>query len=192
VANFALTEVAITGDIEELNELVYIMGSLECMKKPAIKNGFGKTWLGCLVEALGSSWQEVSCRGEWSCLERHADHITFCTESAWSAPTEVLDLIQKKFPSFQVFFLSTEPGCDYFVTNDTEGRFFPDRYIVDMCTVDGDYQSEYFEDLESALEWTWKQTGAKVDVESDVVVLNEELAAQNPDAFCYLHKIEVV
>jgi len=162
------------------------------MKEPTIKNGFGTTWLGCLVEALGSSWQEVSCRGEWSCLEQHDDHLTFCTSSAWTEPREVFDLIQQKVPSLKVFYLSVEPGCEYYVVRDAKGRFFPDRYIVDLGTVDGEYLTEYFEDLDSALEWIWKQTGVNVNNEGDVVVLDAELNAQNPDAFCYLHQIEVI
>jgi hypothetical protein len=192
MANYSDTEVVIEGNEKELNELYNIMVNLENMKEPAIKNGFGTTWLGCLVEALGSSWQEVSCRGEWLCLERHDDRLTFCTSSAWTEPREVFDLIQQKFPSLKVFYLSVESGCEYYVVQDAEGRFFPDRYIVDLGTVDGEYLTEYFEDLDSALEWIWKQTGVTVNNEGDVVVLDAELNAQNPDAFCYLHPIEVI
>jgi hypothetical protein len=192
MANYASTEVSILGNDKEINELYNIMVNLGNMKEPAVKNGFGTTWLGCLVEALGSSWQEVSCRGEWSCLELNNGIITFSTESAWSAPIEVFDLIKQKFPSLEIFFLSVEPGCEYFVVNDIEGRFYPDRYIVDLCTADEDSMTEYFEDLESALDWIEKLTGQKVENAQDVELLNDALADINENSYCYLHEIEII
>jgi hypothetical protein len=192
MANYSSTEVTILGNDKEINELYNLMVKLENMKEPAVKNGFGTTWLGCLVEALGSSWQEVSCRGEWSCLELNDGIITFSTESAWSAPIEVFDFIKQKFPSIEIFFLSTEPGCEYYVVNDPEGRFYPDRYIVDLCTADEEYLTEYFEDLETALDWINEQTDSNVKSEEDVETLNDKLAAENENAFCYLHEIEII
>jgi hypothetical protein len=190
--NWCDTQVSVIGNDKEINELYNLMVNLENMKEPAVKNGFGTTWLGCLVEALGSSWQEVPCLGEWSCLELNDGIITFSTESAWTSPTEVFDLIQQKFPSIEIFFLGNEPGCEYFVVNDPEGRFYPDRYIVDLCTADEEYLTEYFEDLETALDWINEQTNSNVKSEEDVEMLNDKLAAENENAFCYLHEIEII
>jgi hypothetical protein len=168
------------------------MYELQNRIEPTIKNGFGSSWLGCLVEALGSSWEKVHCRGEWSCLEMNDNIITFCTETAWSPCTEVFDLIKSQFPSIEIFYLSTEPGCELFETNDAEGRFFPERYIVDLCTTDGEYRTEYFEELEDALKWIEKMTDRKVSSEEEVEVLDSQLASENEDAFCYLHKIDII
>jgi hypothetical protein len=192
VANYSDSSVTIRGNKQDINELYNIMVNLENMKEPAVKNGFGTTWLGCLVEALGSSWQEVSCRGEWSSLELNDGVITFNTMSAWSAPTEVFDFIKQKFPSIEIFFLSCEPGCLYFVSNDSDSCYYPDRYIVDLCTVDGEYLTEYFENLETALNWINKLTDSEVKNPSDVEFLNDKLAAENDNAFCYLHEIEII
>jgi hypothetical protein len=52
--------------------------------------------------------------------------------------------------------------------------------------------TEYFEDLESALEWIENQTGNNVKNEEDVEALNDKLAAENENAFCYLHEIEII
>ena len=38
-------------------------------KEPSVPNGFGKTWLGCLVNALGGDYNKIHCRGDWSNLE---------------------------------------------------------------------------------------------------------------------------
>jgi hypothetical protein len=192
MANYCDSSVTIQGNEQEINELYKIMVKLENMKEPAVKNGFGRTWLGCLVEALGSSWREVSCRGEWSSLELNDGIITFNTESAWTAPTEVFDLIKQRFPSIEIFFLSCEPGCVYFVSNDSDSRFYPERYIVDLCTANEEYMTEYFEDLESALNWINAHTNSDVKTESDVEFLNDKLLAMNENAFCYLHEIEII
>jgi hypothetical protein len=193
MANYASTDVRIisdnTADIDKLYSLMY---RLENMKEPAVKNGFGTTWLGCLVEALGSSWQKVSCRGEWSCLELCDNTISLYIESAWTAPTDVFDLIRQVFPSVEIFFLSTESGCEYYVSNDPEGRFFAERYIVDICTVDEEYMTEYFEQLGTALDWINEQTNGDVKTGSDVETLNERLSSENDNAFCYLHEIEII
>jgi hypothetical protein len=190
--NWNVTECAVEGSEKEVSELYQLMVKLQSMKEPAVKNGFGTTWLGCLVEALGSSWQEVSCRGEWSCLELNNGIITFSTESAWSPCTEVFDLIMQKFPSIQLYYFSEEPGCELYETNDAEGRFFPYRYVVEICTVDEDSMTEYFEDLESALEWIEKQTGQKAENAQDVESLNDSLADINENSYCYLHEIEII
>jgi DUF438 domain-containing protein len=69
---------------------------------------------------------------------------------------------------------------------------FPYRYVVEICTVDEDSMTEYFEDLESALEWIEIQTGQKVENAQDVESLNDSLADINENSYCYLHEIEII
>lgn len=54
--NWCSTAYAIEGNATELKKLYELMKDLEKRQKPSVKNGFGTTWLGCLVEALGESW----------------------------------------------------------------------------------------------------------------------------------------
>lgn len=192
MANWCSTAVTLTGNADEVNELYQMMVRLENVSEPAINNGFGKTWLGCLVAELGKTWEEVSCRGEWSSLEMKGDVITFNTESAWSPCTEVFDLIKSVFPSIQIFYFAEEMGCLLLETNDFDGRYYPERYMVDLCTTEEDYMTEYFEERDAALAWIEELTGRKVESESDVETLNDELSAENVNAFCYLHEVEIV
>ena len=53
----------IDGAAKEVKELYELMKDLGSRKEPFIKNGFGTKWLGCMVDALGKDWNEVSCRG---------------------------------------------------------------------------------------------------------------------------------
>ena len=67
--NWCSTAYAIEGNATELKKLYELMKDLEKRQKPSVKNGFGTTWLGCLVEALGESWEKIYCRGTWErCL----------------------------------------------------------------------------------------------------------------------------
>jgi hypothetical protein len=52
--------------------------------------------------------------------------------------------------------------------------------------------TEYFEERDAALAWIEELTGRKVESESDVETLNDELSAENVNAFCYLHEVEIV
>ena len=129
------------------------MKDLEKRQKPSVQNGFGTTWLGCLVEALGESWEKIYCRGTWDNLKFNGEVLTFNTETAWSPCNEMFDMVCEKYPTLRYFYQSEEPGmCEYW-TNDDKGKYFPDRYYVDVCTSEEEYYSEYFQDLESVYDW---------------------------------------
>ena len=49
--NWCSTAYAIEGNATELKKLYELMKDLEKRQKPSVQNGFGTTWLGCLVEA---------------------------------------------------------------------------------------------------------------------------------------------
>lgn len=51
--NWCSSAYVIEGDAKEIKSLYELMKRLEDMEKPSVKNGFGTTWLGCLVDALG-------------------------------------------------------------------------------------------------------------------------------------------
>lgn len=68
--NWCSSSYVLVGSADEVKELYGIMKKLEQRKKVSIENGFGITWLGCLVDALGEDWKKVSCRGECSQQKR--------------------------------------------------------------------------------------------------------------------------
>ena len=51
--NWCNTLYVIEGDVEEVKSLYETMKELQERKTPLVKNDFGKTWLGGLVNALG-------------------------------------------------------------------------------------------------------------------------------------------
>ena len=169
--NWCSSAYAIEGDANEIKSLYELMKGLENMEKPSVENGFGTTWLGCLVDALGKDWNDVSCRGEWSCLEMDGEVIRLYTETAWSPCNEVFDLVREKYPSLYYYFQAEEPGMGIYETNDISGVYFPDRYFFDACTPEEEYISEYFENQEDAFKWIEKETGKPIRSAKDVEAL---------------------
>ena len=61
----------------------------------------------------------------------------------------VFKLIEEKF-GIEVFYIAEELAMGIFEGNDTEGRFFTDRYILDDTELDMDY-FDSFDDLASVI-----------------------------------------
>jgi hypothetical protein BACCOPRO_01443 len=71
--NWCSTAYVIDGDAKEVKQLYELMKGLEERETPSVENGFGTTWLGCLVDVLGGDWNKIYCRGDWSNLEMEQD-----------------------------------------------------------------------------------------------------------------------
>ena len=108
--NWCSTAYVIEGDAQEIKSLYELMKDLQDRKTPAVKNGFGTSWLGCLVDALGKDWDKVSCRGDWANLEMVGETLRFTTETAWGPCNETFDLVCEKFPSLRYYYQTEEPG----------------------------------------------------------------------------------
>ncbi len=135
--NWCSTSYALRSDNkEELKFLYDLMKGLKDSEKPLVENGFGNTWLGCLVTALGEDWNDFSCRGDFNSLDYNGDEITFNTECAWYRCYEVDYLIRKRYPSIQIYFRAEEPGMCIYEKNDAEGLYFPENYVLDIMSDD--------------------------------------------------------
>lgn len=180
--NWCSTAYAIEGDAKEVKSLYELMKGLQERKEPSVKNGFGTTWLGCLVDALG---------GDWNTPQFDGKVLRFSTMTAWSPCNETFDLVCQKFPSLRYFYQSEEPGMVEYWTNDREGKYFPDRYIVDVCTDDGEYLTEYFTDMSALFDWLGKIAERPVNSQQEVDVLVEEWEKENKDAFVNIHEYQI-
>ena len=96
------------------------------------------TWLGCLVKALGKNPEDVLCRGIWIELERQDGKLLMAFKTAWTPCYEVTQLMKTVFPSLQFFYKAEEPGCEVYLKNDAEGKYFPeteaDGHPFDLMT----------------------------------------------------------
>ena len=122
--NWNETKYVITGSKEEISKLH------EIIKKPLsdenLKSGdFGNNWLGFIVNELNENPNTISCRG-WIENPKLTNKTTlkFTTYTAWNSCCELFELICKKFPTLEYYFISSEPATQIYITNDKEKKFF--------------------------------------------------------------------
>ena len=115
------------------------------------------------------------------------------TETAWSPHMEVFyRLIGEKYGgAIRMVYRSEECGCGIYINTDAEGRYFPERYVVDCCHV-GEYHKEYFDSYEDAMEWIrgeYREFGFGLfDTAEDVERKVQELAGPEDDGFFSFHE----
>lgn len=114
MANICTTNYVFEGKKEELDALYQKMKELQGQD------------LGQLVEALGKNPDEIMCRGDWSDLERQGDTLRMIFETAWTPCYEVTQLMKAVYPSLRIFYKAEEPGCEVYLKNDAEGKYFPE------------------------------------------------------------------
>ena len=126
--NWCSTEYYVVGSKKELSDLNEKMEKLENRKESLVKNGFGNTWLGNLVKLLGGDWEKVYCRGQWMCrvYNKENNSLTFTTETAWCEMDEWREFIESCYKTIKMLYVTEEPGCGIYQTNDLEGVFFKD------------------------------------------------------------------
>lgn len=114
MANICTTNYVIEGKKEELDALYQKMKELQ-----------GQS-LGQLVEALGNNPEEMECRGEWTELVREGDILRMTFETAWTPCYEVTLLMKAVYPSLRIYYKAEEPGCEVYLKNDADGKYFPE------------------------------------------------------------------
>ena len=187
-----MTSYALTGERKDIRSLYNKMKRLQERKTPLLPNGFGVTWLGCLVKRLGGNPQKVYCRGQWSSLKISDDGtLTFDTEHAWSRPSEVEDLIKSVYPSVSIWFLEEELGMDIFQTNDVSGQFFPEQIIIDEESDGMEYYTE-----EEALRRVSELVGETVHdwetAEKMIAAINEAQDEAEGEGHIWLHRADIL
>ena len=189
--NWCTTSYALTGGRKEVRSLYNKMKRLQERKTPLVPNGFGTTWLGCLVKALGGDPEKVYCRGQWSGLRLTPEGVLFFdTEHAWSRPAEVEMLLEKAYPSLRIYFLEEELGMDIFQTNDATGEYFKEQVIIDEESDGMEYYTE-----EAALVHLTELAGKPItsweEAEAFTNAINEAQDEGEGEEHIWLHKAEI-
>lgn len=144
MSHCAYTQYIAVGDAAQLNELHDLMLHLASSSK-------NPNDLSDLLEALGGDKSNIRCRGEWFDLFLSNGKLSFNVETPWDEPDEVRHLIEKKLPDLKLYYITEEPTCDIFTTNDTNGEYFPERYYLWIEDADTEYYRT-FEDVRKAVE----------------------------------------
>ena len=187
--NWCDTTYKCVGDPKEVRSLYKIIKANDRRKNPRVKNGFGKLWLGCIINALGDDWEKLRCRGEITDYQLDDNVLTIYQNTAWCEQEGFRECIEKKYPSIKVYYQEQEPGCDVFYTNDSSGIYFPDRYFLD--SYDDWY---YWQTIEDAAKHVSGIVGH--EVEPTVKAIDEALEDymeehEDEDIFYSFHEFQV-
>ena len=87
--------------------------------------------------------------------------LTFTTETAWREMDEWRKFIESYYKTIKILFVTEEPGCGIYQTNDLDGVFFKDKYILDYSE-----DVEYFENIDQAVEFIENLIGIKIEDKS--------------------------
>ena len=191
MANTCFTAYVIDGKRKEVQSLFSKMNYLEKRKKPLEDSSFGNTWLGNLVIKLGGNWRKVYCRGAWSDLDWNGSILRFNTETAWGPMNEVFKLIKSIYPSLEIYYQAEEDGNGVFITNDTDGHYFKDRFRIEY-----DCQFEYFTTVEGACTYVSGIVGKEVKTKEEMQLCiedwNDSLDMEDDDQRIYLNEYKIV
>lgn len=137
MANWCDTDYAFEGNITEVLALHKKLSST-LNTKPKVDTDFGSGWLGNVAINHGLDWKTVPCRGHIYYIDdpiicdSHASFI-LSTETAWKPLTYIWDrIISDHYPSISYVYKAEEPGQLLYINTDTEGVYFPERYVIDM------------------------------------------------------------
>ena len=187
--NLCETVYKIAGKQEEVQSLFNLLTKLNNMKQPKVENGFGKLWLGCIVEELGEEWNKVACRGEVLDFNLSDDVLTIWQQTAWCEQAGFRHLLETKFPHIKVFYREEECGMDIYYTNDHTGHYFPEKYFLDSYD-----DPEYFMTLKDAINRVKKITGkSNITTEDDMLHALDLYMEDHvdEDIFYSMHKFTV-
>lgn len=185
MANWCSTSYRIVGNPNDIKKIY------DAIENPDHIEYSSKSWEGNVLSALG---YDVNNRGgnlrgfiedyvlyDEENAEGESMLSVYC-EEAWSI-TSFSDKLCELFPDIAIYWSAEEPGCEVFMTNDWSGKYFPERYYVEVDTEDFQ-DSEYFEHEDEMWKWIKRNTGLKTSEEVDA--FNRK---SNDDGDCYFVNI---
>lgn len=190
MANWATTSYRIEGSKEELTRLFGVINDFMTGQRKPSKDS-SHDWEGNIVKVLGATEEQVKqnyLRGFIQSYDMEDGFLSIEAEEAWGA-TDFRKVLVQLMPELTIYFVVEEPGMEVYATNDSEGKYFADRFFVDTC-VDDNYRNEYFKHLEDAMAFVAQLLGKNNITAEELETWNEE--HEDGDNFAYVHEFEVV
>lgn len=147
MANTCSTGIAIEGAKETLEKIFSVLKKAE--------KGEIDCWGGSILRAFGKEdVSETGFYGGFASLEdieETKEEGIFVLRLGWEdkwTRGEFIENLQELFPEVEIYWIAEEFGCGYWETNDTNGKYFSDRFAV---VSDEDW--EYFETEDDMLNY---------------------------------------
>ena len=199
--NWCVSSTAIYGNEEQVKELWSIIEK-ETSEERTIKtpNSWGQDWLGNIFYYFYNDKEiekkNIRCRGSFIDKtfgeDEQGSFIMLTYETAWSPNYDSWEqLFADFFPDLKQVTRSEECGCEIYINTDIEGRFFPDKYVLDCC-YQGDYYNDYFASDEELLKYIKENFGEEfksVKQLQEDQVFQESFNVEDSDFF-NLHQYE--
>lgn len=191
MANSCFTEYVFFGTKENTQRLLDDIRNVVSIDRS--KENIPCTWLGYIkANLLPEVKEELSSRGNLSNIEENITEtgngmaeVRLSTETAWCPCAELMDKVAEKY-DLQVYYYAEEPGVGIFETNDSDGLFFPFRYVVDSMEAG----VGYYDSFQEAVDVIEDMTGIRLDNISEAKEKLSEFNKEN--TFLLINEITVV
>lgn len=191
MANWASTSYAIEGSKSDLERVFNVIdGFVKGNVKP-VEEKTSKEWEGNIVTALGATDEQMKnnyLRGFIQTYEIIGGVLHLEAEEAWGT-TDFRHLLAKLMPELTIYYIVEECGCEVYATNDCDGKYFTERYYVDIC-IDGDYFSEYFDTEKQVLAYVAQLLKKEAVTMAEIDEWNE--IQDDSENYIYVHEFEYV
>lgn len=194
--NWAYTTYKIKGSEDQVAALHNTIKDLAEREESLLPNGFGKLWLGNLVHALGADWNNVYCRGQITDYKLASGILIINTETAWGEISDVRHLIETRYPSLEIYFMTEECGMCIFQTNDATGEVFPERWLLDWNDEKNSiFIWEYFVDLPAVVTYLKNCDVIEKDIQPTkkaILAVLDQIQEERPDDISFMFEEFVV
>lgn len=190
MANWALTNYLIEGSEKDLEKIYEVINSFMSEQQAPVEENASANWEGNIVKALGATEEQMMknyLRGFIQEYKMAGDTIIIEAEEAWG-DTDFRHVLKTLMPELTIYFITEEPGCEVYITNDADGKYFPDRFYVETC-INRNYESDYFEDETEAMDYIAALMGKERINKADLEAWNEQ-HGDNYD-YIYIHEFKV-
>ena len=190
MANWASTSYRIEGSKSDLQKVFNVIDDFMTGRKKPDEERTSMEWEGNIVKELGATEEQMKnnyLRGFIQTYEMDGDVVSIEAEEAWGA-TDFRHVLAQLMPEHTVYYIVEEPGCEVYATNDSEGKYFTDKFYVDAC-IDGSNERDYFTTKESAMKYAASLLGKEEVTVEEVEAWTD---AQEGDDFLYIHEFEYV
>lgn len=175
MANWASTSYRIEGSKSDLERVFGVIDDFIKGRVASTREDATADWEGNIVKALGAMDEEIDnnyLRGFIQDYELDGDTIRIEAEEAWGA-TDFRHVLGKLMPNLTIYYIVEEAGYEVFATNDTDGKYYPERYLVDAYVKDVDYY-EFFETEKQMKSFVSSLLEKEDFTEEDIEAWNEE------------------
>lgn len=180
--NWCMTTYAFTGEPEVIAQ--FEINLKNYTSKDYHENGFGKGWLGNVLAGYNlypSNEEEVtfSYRGHITEAYWCSGALYVSTETAWVPMPEMWDVILDKYfqnehgnTLIDYVFISEESGEEVYINTDTDGTFFPERFLLEVGGIPEhrDYESYYLESEQGVIELVNDIFATKIETFDEVKI----------------------